>query len=709
MDFKVFKEAVAKQFDKLQMHSMYRVDVVHPEGLSDKEISELPTIKDLMWDTYLSSFPEGTNELFRVRTEHDCSCCKRFIRAVGNVVGIRNGQVVSVWDVSLPSEPGYQAVADALSKLVKSYPIKNTFLHFENKAGEDKNFEDLIDEKGGNSRIQWNHFFGNIKSQFVADKASIPTKLASPREQHDMLIQALKEFDDSSVETVLELISQNSLYRGEEKKWVVKEFQAVKKTTKGMDAETLNLYVWDKVASGQIPQQVARIRGDVIGTLIGDLSEGFDLEDAVRSFEVKMAGPNYRRPKALVTQKDIERAKVKLEELGLTSALDRRYAKLTDIDINDQLFVNREARAVMTGSVFDDLAANAPVKFKTFDKVQEIAVDRFINDVLPKIQSMEILFEDRLKPRLVSLVAPVDATAGNLFKWDNRISWSYVGEVADGIKERVKNAGGNVAGDLCCRLAWSNYDDLDLHMIEPGGHEISFWQKGPSLKGGRLDVDMNAGSGKTREPVENIFYADRRTMTEGVYTLVVHQYNQRETKDVGFDVEIDFMGEVRSFHYPQALGTGHKVTVAKMKYTKEGGIEFLEGLEGSATSKEMWGLQTQQFQNVNVLTLSPNFWDGQKTLADAMATDRSGVGNKHYFFMLSGCINADTARPFYNEFLKPELDQHRKVFEMVGAKLRLDDAAEQMSGLGFSSTVKNHVIARVRGEFSRDLKITFGS
>ncbi|MCF1193342.1 hypothetical protein LRR18_17265, partial [Mangrovimonas sp. AS39] len=113
-------------------------------------------------------------------------------------------------------------------------------------------------------------------------------------------------------------------------------------------------------------------------------------------------------------------------------------------------------------------------------------------------------------------------TAGKLFKWDNNFTWSYNGGVADSIKERVKTAGGNVSGYLCCRLAWYNHDDLDFHMKEPGSNEIYYGRKGPSTCGGQLDVDMNAGCGITRTPVENIFYASRNAMKEGIYTLNVH-------------------------------------------------------------------------------------------------------------------------------------------------------------------------------------------
>ena len=114
-----------------------------------------------------------------------------------------------------------------------------------------------------------------------------------------------------------------------------------------------------------------------------------------------------------------------------------------------------------------------------------------------------------------------------------------------------------------------------------------------------------------------------------------------------------------------------------------------------ASTRTIWGVTTNTFQKVNALMLSPNYWDGQ------------GVGNKHYFFMLDGCRNESTARGFFNEFLKSDLDAHRKVIEMVGAKMKTEAADNQLSGLGFSSTQRNHVLCRVTGAFTRVIKIVF--
>lgn len=51
------------------------------------------------------------------------------------------------------------------------------------------------------------------------------------------------------------------------------------------------------------------------------------------------------------------------------------------------------------------------------------------------------------------------------------------GSVADSFKEKVKAAGGNVDGFMRCSLHWFNYDDLDLHVTEPGGRENPLWKQ----------------------------------------------------------------------------------------------------------------------------------------------------------------------------------------------------------------------------------------
>lgn len=681
LDFSRIKTAIAAQFERMQHHPLFRVDI-EPQTL---------------WDLYLASFPPGSNPIFRERTEHDCSCCRQFIRTVGNVVAVipRDGliEIVSLWDIRVPGEPAYEAVAAALSRAVKSRPIAAPFYHYEPVAGTDRNFEQIVD-----SVTTWTHFHVNLNSRHVKPKADIPTLISNARSQHDVFLRSLQEITPDAIETVLDLMAQGSLYRGEEHQALVRQFKDAKYRFDALpDSKSQDVFAW--TVASDISGAVSRIRNTVIGTLLVDLSSGVDLEAAVRSYESKVAPTNYKRPTALVTPAMVAKAKSTLSELGLLSALDRRFATLRDISVNDILFADRQARRTLTGDVFDELAqtAGSRTAAKDLSRVEEVPIHRFISEIVPRVDSIELLFENRHQPNLVSLIAPVDPTARPLFKWDNNFSWSYVGELADAIRERVKQAGGNVTGDLCCRLAWYNFDDLDLHMVEPDKCHIYFGNKRPAYphSHGQLDVDMNAGIRQTREPVENIFYGDRSRMKEGLYHLHVNQYNRRETTNVGFECEIDYLGQVHRFTYDKPV-TGN-VTVAKFRYTHKGGIEIIKSLPESQATRTVWNLPTQTFHRANLLLMSPNYWG-----------DRP-VGNRHYMFMLDGCRNDGSARGFFNEFLAESLTPHRKVFEILGSKMKPvnPDAPDQLSGLGFSSTRRDTVVVRVKGSFTRTLKVTF--
>jgi len=669
-DFISLKHAISHQFDLMKKYDMFRVQVE----------------KNDLWDMYLKSFPEGTNPIFRERTEHDCQCCKSFIRSVGDLVAIINGKLVSIWDVK--ADGFYQVVADAMSALVKSKPIQNQFLHTESSVGIDKSPR-MVD----GVVLVWNHFHLKLPATHVVRGADIGPRLSESRSSKDVLFRSLTEITDDSINTVLELIGQKSLYRGEEHEGLVKAFKALKEKFSKLTTDTeRDIFCWSSLKTGGA---VCRIRNSVIGSLLVDISEGKDLEHAVNSFEAKVAPMNYKRPTALVTKAMVEKARATVHELGLDTALERRYATIDDITVNNILFADREAKKKMSADVFGIVANSIPEKVKNFDKVEEIDVETFLKNVLPKAESLEVFVENRHASNLVSLIAPADPSAKGMFKWPNNFSWSYTGEVADSIKERVKQAGGKVDGDLRCSLSWFNHDDLDLHMMEPGGNEISFRRRYSAYTGGVLDVDMNAGEGTTRTPVENICYPNRTSMKEGTYRLEVNNFYKRENKDFGFDMEIEFDGAIHHIHYENAVADKATITVAKIKYTHKGGFEILESLQSSKSSKEVWGVTTESFHKASVVMLSPNHWDDKV------------VGNKHVMFMLDGCVNDGQARGFFNEFLAEELTPHRKVLEVVGSKMKTDTSDHQLSGIGFSSTQRNSVLCRVKGSFNRVVKVVF--
>lgn len=672
--FRDFKEAVARQFELMRGSQLYRTDVE----------------KEVLWLTYLESFPPGSNPTVRERTEHDCSACRSFIKAVGSMVVIIDSQMVSLWDCEV-GEP-YTPVAAALSELVKSAPIKNILLHDQKKAGVDKNHETT-----DNGVLTWEHFYLELPDECVrADRGTI---YGEKRSTMEVFRRALEEISTDAVETVVELIDQGSLYRGEEHLAPVQAFSKQKRLYEGIDDGTkMSFFVWRQ----DLSPAVTRIRNTAIGTLLVDLSDGEGLDSAVRKFEAKVAPANYRRPKTLVTKAMVEKARKKVEELGFGEALSRRFAVVEDVTVDNVIFADRSARKAMGADVFDEMIEEVRVSPKSLEKVEEIHIEEFVDKIVPKASRIELLFENKHQGNLVNLVAPVDPAAPSLFKWDNGFSWAYNGDVADSIRQKVKSAGGSVTGEFRASLAWWNTDDLDLHLVEPGpqgGMYSSFhiyYKDKQSPSGGTLDVDMNAVGKMSTEPVENITYARRNMMPEGTYHLFVNQFAKRNHQNGGFVVELEFDGELMKFAYEPHLRQCQNVTVAKFHYTHKEGLRIIEGLEREDASREIWGIKTQTFHPVSLMMLSPNHWNGSRP-----------TGNRHYFFMLQGCQREGSSRGFFNEYLSDDLREHRKVFEMVGSKMRTEEEGPQLSGLGFSSTQRNHVFAKVSGAFTRTVKITF--
>ena len=70
-------------------------------------------------------------------------------------------------------------------------------------------------------------------------------------------------------------------------------------------------------------------------------------------------------------------------------------------------------------------------------------------------------------------------------------------------------------------------------------------------------------------------------------------------------------------------------------------------------------------------------------------------------------VNPEKARGLYNEFLRGDLHEHRKVFEILGSRLKVPKSEDQLSGVGFSSTQRNTALVRVRGTFNRTIEVQF--
>lgn len=685
-DFMKFKKALQNRFSKMQK------DADH--------LYEMDVDKDILWNTYLDSFPAGTNKMFRQRREYDCSCCRQFIKNIGAVIAIKDGKIYTLWE-EVTDDAVYRPVCEALNTYVKAQKVKDVYISKFSKIGTDHNFED-IDGKAH----RWDHFFLELPSKYVNCSCDSNEEIKGQyRDTKNVFKRSLDEITMDAVDTVLELINSNTLYKGTEWKAALTEFKKYKKEYANLSTDNeKDLYAWEKSAIAGMA--IGRIRNHSIGVLLTNISEDMDLDLAVKKYEQIVAPANYKRPKAIFTKKMLENAKKTITELGYMDSLQRRFATLRDITVNNVLFSNKSAVRKMVGAddIFGEMEKDVAISPKRFSKVEEISAQDFIDKVLPTAKEIEAFVENKHEKNFVSLIAPANPDAKSMFKWNNGLSWAYTGNITDSdMKQNVKAAGGNVDGVLRFSIQWNDdqndNSDLDAHCIEPDKNEIYFGhcrKPAVSRMGGQLDVDITQPMGQRpgQPAVENITWTDMSKMKPGVYRFFVNQYLARGSK--GFKAEVEFNGEIHAFEYNKPVSGN--VIVAEVTLNNDGTFSIKDVLNGlsSVSSRSIWGVQTNQFVPVSVISYSPNHFDEQE-----------GIGHKHLMFFLKDCVNSEEPNGWYNEFLKNDLEKHKRVFEALGAKCHVVSVDDQLSGIGFSMTRRADLVVKVKGATERIMKIKF--
>ncbi len=676
-----------------------------------------------LWNLYLKSFV--VDPIFRdpESTTHNCNLCNNFIRRYGNLVSINEAyEIDTIFDVELDTDDEYYNVAKQLTQVIKSATISDVFIETRDalsklcygnatnttyQLGVGRNVKRYTKEEAekfgivkADQIVEFNHMYLTIDKSFIdTSGSSVDTLMAKFRDPKQVFQRTMAEIPLDVLELVRELILQESLRDG--RTHLAKLEHIIKLKS---EYDTLNSTVqdnWCWVKSYMLPY--AKFKNELLGTFCSDLAGGMDLEHACLTWNKRVDPVNYMQTTAPITSKQKADAIAYIEANGFTSAFDRRYATIADIKASEILHINTTTSGIKAVSLFDKIETKNTKKVNDFKGVEEITIDKFMKDILPTCDSVEAYFKASNQANLVTLTTSKVEDSKPIFKYTNNYSATFYGNIAgqSEIKQAVKSQGGGVDGVLRFSIMWSENDsiddsDLDAWCIEPNGNGIGFSSRN-SKTGGNLDIDITqplSHKQNKKEVVENITFPAINTMLNGKYKFYVNQFSARNSK--GFKAEIEFNGEIYQYEYNKAVSGN--VNVAEVTLTN-GVFEIKHILPTSTSigvSKNIYGIDTNEFHKVNLICLSPNHWE-------------TAIGNKYYFFMLENCRTTDSIKSFHNEHLIPELLQFKHMTNAISAITMIEPSgAEQLSGLGFNATLRNELLLRITsGTLKRVVKILF--
>lgn len=682
---------------------------------------------DQVWESYLKNFKEGDDPIFRDpnSTTHNCNYCCNFIRRYGNVVAIYAGpgmdfHTMTIWDCWKEVPEEYRASFQKMHELVSKAPIADIFVETKDmlaklaypqsyrnrnlwQLGVDYNVKRYTREEAEkfgvvkpNQIIKFEHIYLVIQDQFINKTGESRESLeGQARSVYQVFKRGLEGLNKDTLALIIDLINQDSILDGRAHLNKVKKFKEVLEQYLSVPPEVKDNWIWYNSVTQ--PLGVTRFKNELIGVLATELAMGKELNEACRSFNMRVDPANYMKAKAPITQRMIDEANKFIQEEGYNESFHRRMATIDDIKAHDILHMNVGDGGIKAVSVLDGIKPTSTRHKKSeFDGVEEVPIEKFMKDILPNCTSVEVFLQNSQKKNFVSITAPMKEDSKPIMKWDNNFSWTYNGNLAgvSQIREEVKKAGGFVDAPFRFSIMWNedgrDLVDLDAHCIEPDRTEIYFssYKGHRSPNGGMLDVDMIRPSSIG---VENIFWSG--SFSDGCYHMFIHNYDHGDFKNCKAEIFIN--GESYQYFVPEWFR--NHCMIAKV-YISGGEVDHIEHSEylvdSNAVSSEIYGLETNKFHKVNLICLSPNHWTNK-------------IGNKHYFFMLEGAKAPESIRGFHNENLRQELLDHRKVMEVLGSQLRVESTDKQLSGLGFDETVRNEVILRLKGSFNRVIKVKF--
>lgn len=341
------------------------------------------------------------NSLLSERQVHNCHCCRRFIGTYGNLVAISDaGETIpAMWNPEGVPE-FYRAAFTAMFERVKKARVTSVFLTKQTTWG--------TPETG-----TWSHISVVPPSALVYRERALTDgqAMAAAKENFRTVATALSEFTPPMLDEALRLLQADALARSEKFRAPVQWLRTLHDRPKGRKGENV---LWSAIANA--PEGYCHPKASVIGPLLDDIAAGLPFADIKARFDAKLGPLIYQRPQAAPNAGNIKAAEALVEKLGIAPSLERRFARLDELQATWK--PKAPAEAPRADGVFGHLKSkdaagtvppvNIPAMTMTWDK--------FARTVLPNAEQMEINVPSR--GRFIAITTAANADAPPIMKWD---------------------------------------------------------------------------------------------------------------------------------------------------------------------------------------------------------------------------------------------------------------------------------------------------
>lgn len=343
-----------------------------------------------------------------LRQEHTCSACRRFMDRFGGLVLVGPGgqTVPALWDPAAAPEP-YVAAVRSLAEVISQAPISGVFLAHERVWGQP--------ETGA-----WSHLAVTPDAALVHRPGPLQTTgqvRAEKRHDHEVLLRGLAEFSYAHAERAHTMLTSEQLFRAEKclgvAKWLLDLHQSLRATK---DARARDNLVWLAVAGA--PAGFCHLRSSMIGTLLADIQQDLPFAEIKARFAAKLHPLQYQRPTAPPSAGNIAQAEKIVAQLKAAGALERRFARLDDLQTLWRPATS--GRAGVPGGVFAGVKPGKQGKKeapKTTLPTTKMTWQKFARTVLPTAEHIEFMVPAG-KRIYLAFVTAKHADAAPILQWD---------------------------------------------------------------------------------------------------------------------------------------------------------------------------------------------------------------------------------------------------------------------------------------------------